>query len=137
VPTQEQFIEALWGSYTTARFKGLEWKWIEWVRDPLVRRLSLTKPEFNRLLEEAIEASMKGTTNWVILTGEDVTARRQGMVKRHVPVVVQGKRMYMLSMRPRLPDVPYVPALKPFENPDRDGAVADRVPAQVEDKPKT
>ena len=96
--TKMQFIEALWVSYREARFEGLEWKWVEWVRDPTVRMLGIKKTEFNRLLEQVMVDSYYDRIPWVIQVDTDTTPNRHDTIKRMTPVVIQGVRVYVIRM---------------------------------------
>lgn len=99
-PTQEIFLEALWDSFQKAKYEGLEWKYIEWVRDPCCKRIGITKAEFNTYLEEALEDSDEGRNGWDIIVDCDVGPAREAQVRRITPVVVCGLRGYLIYMKP-------------------------------------
>jgi hypothetical protein len=99
-PTQQQFLEALWKAFTTARFEGLEWKFIEWIRDPCCKTLKITKAEFNAYFEQALEDSDEGRIGFDITVDDDAGEARIASVKRLTPVVVCGRRIYVMSMKP-------------------------------------
>lgn len=106
-PSQEQFVAALADAFREAPYPGLEWKYVEWVRDPCCKKLGITKLDFNDYLERALEDSDEGRIPWDILVDNEVGPTRKAQVRRVTPVMVCGSRAYILYMKPIEPEQPY------------------------------
>ncbi len=112
MPTQEQFVKALWKFYQKALYPGLDWKFIEWVRDPLIADLCLSPEQFDNYLDKALEDSDEGDSEYDIEVGAEIGEARLKQTEGQVPVMFAGIPMTIISMKAKEKAYRYKPILK-------------------------